>query len=131
MCHGYEAVVSDAEAKQSVMAGGYGLQFTGDNVTSANVSNLRILRGSVRNIVVFACAAADVGPRARNTAVDGALLCSEMAAHSGATVYASSATQWYTRSVARDVINFGFWEGNVYRFDPTGHRSIVESNPLQ
>ena len=126
LCHGYERVITDEATQESVVGGGFGLQLCREGLNNRTVGLGRILRGHVETIVVYACAAADTHANFQAMAGDGQLLCRELAAHTGATVYASAATQYY----APETGDFGIWEGQVFRFTPRGERIEVESNPL-
>ena len=60
LCHGYAGV--DRTARVSMDAGGMGLQLGREGVMHTNVAAWRAISGTVDNIVVYACAAADTQP---------------------------------------------------------------------
>ena len=148
--HGlYGAGFSDAPATPggdtSHSFGGFGIQLGRDNIINANVHLFTRLRNSsecttLRNIVIYACGAADIMPGGRNGVRDGFLLCREMAAHSGCSVYASDTAQRFstwrvnpTRTgMVQSDIYFSEWEGTVYKFDPDGSSTVVRdtSGPI-
>lgn len=128
MCHGFEGNFSIGNQMSTLAAsGGFGLQLCrqGLKLDSANLcSNWN---GFIRKITVYACAPADTGPGNEGTMGDGRRLMGEIALWSGAEVIAARDTQMYTHSwISR--IDFGEWEGPVYRFDPqTGEGSRINS----
>lgn len=132
MCHGYESGVHDGRTGTSTMDLGFGLQFCREGLTLANVEQTARLDGLVELIVLYACGPARTRPGFKGTVADGSELCSELAAWSGAEVVAAVQTQYYVmeppagflrrffRIGAQDTINFGPWEGELYRFSPDG-----------
>ena len=80
---------------------------------------------------MYACAAADTGPGNKDTPADGRRFMGELAGWSGAEVIAARDTQYYTYDVKKNIpIDFGMWEGPVYRFDPnTGVSSLYFAMP--
>lgn len=137
MCHGLESGLYDADLCDSDM--GFGLAFCAENLTLSNVARAAVLRGRVQQMVIYACGPARTRSGFQNTAADGQRFCSELAAHSGAVVYAATDTQWYHRvpspSLIRrmlsigpqNYIDFGVWEGRVLRFTPDGRISTAAS----
>jgi len=89
-------------------------------LSRGNVHKLLSLNGLVSSIVVYSCAAADTTPGNEGKVGDGKMFMSEIAAWSGATVFASDQTQLYGRSGSMQEINMGDWEGTVFEFDPNG-----------
>jgi hypothetical protein len=138
MCHGFERD-DDPVGRQTLEHGfgGGGLELTRDWLDGSNVSATAELNGVVSTIVVYSCGAARTRAGYEGTSWDGQRLFREMAAHTGATIYAADATQWYwnTRvdmpNACSSVIDFGRFEGNVYRFTPDGTSTLVESNQLE
>jgi hypothetical protein len=115
MCHGYEGVVG--VNNQSQIRGGFGLQLGREDIDLGNVAVFSALAGQVQIITIHACATADTVPGVSN----GRQLCREIAAYTGAEVIAAVRTQEYT--YYRDGsgrIDFGAWEGPVFRFSPNG-----------
>jgi hypothetical protein len=119
LCHGYAGASNRGQICGDM--GGMGLQLGKEGVMHDNVARWRAIRGAVANIVVYACAAADTRPENRGTAADGRYLMGALAIHTEATVYAADRIQWYTTvGGPNGTINFGNWEGRLWRFDPEG-----------
>ncbi|MEM6939277.1 MAG: hypothetical protein AAF943_02940 [Pseudomonadota bacterium] len=59
---------------------------------------------------------------------DGKTIMSRIAVGAGVPVFASAARQAYTLHYGR-YVDFGPWEGDVYRFDPSGDWRIAFSGP--
>ena len=127
MCHGYESTSFRNMSIPPTM--GFGLQLCMEDVTLANVSVMNGLKDYIRDIILYACGPANTAPFARGTYGDGRRFCSEMAAFTNANVYASDTSQVYNYGTTYDPgklvcetmpINFGDWEGNVFRFSPDG-----------
>ncbi len=135
MCHGYES--TDTGSACIPLSLGFGLQLCQEDLTLRNTGIMFGLRDCVQNIILYACGPANTAPFAVGTHGDGRQFCSELAAYTNANVYASDATQYYNnvrydpkRLVCESIpIDFGRWEGNVYRFSPDGRVTLVESNP--
>lgn len=135
MCHGYES--TDTGSASIPMSLGFGLQLCIEDLTLANVAIISTICNEVENIILYACGPANTQPFAKGTYGDGRQFCMEMAAFTNANVYASDVTQYYnnmnydaTRLVCETIpIDFGQWEGNVYRFSPDGTVTLVASNP--
>ncbi|MBP0462951.1 hypothetical protein J5Y09_03430 [Roseomonas sp. PWR1] len=128
-CHGIEIPADMARGlSTNVPHGGFGLVLCGENLDLRNVSLTHRWRGLVGQIVIFACATAAVGPGNRMTRGDGQRFCAELAAWTGAEVIAGRDVQRYTRGAETfwtrigfaqtSPIDFGGWEGPVYRFRP-------------
>ncbi len=132
MCHGYE---SSSTGSASIPASeGFGLQLCMEDLTLANTGALAPLYDCVEDIILYACGPANTHPFAKNTEGDGKRFCSELAAYTNANVYASDATQSYHnlkydpgKLVCETIpIDFGEWEGHVYRFSPDGSVVTVQ-----
>src|SRR5262249_32457937 len=81
---------------------------------------LEKLKGSVDEIYIVACQAADDPFPGTLNDGDGKMLCSELARYPGAYVYASDATQ---NPGGRERFKYGHidgFEGTVYRWGPNG-----------
>jgi hypothetical protein len=124
LCHGYAG--GDSVGQRSADGGGLGLQLGSEDLTINNVDLCRILVGVVRNIFIYACAAADNSFSHGNPARDGQRLMGSIAIYANATVYAGDRIQWY---YARPRIDFRTWEGRVWRFLPNGAPASVVANP--
>lgn len=132
MCHGLERTVYDDTTGECVTEMGYGLAFCRENLRLSNVARAAVLAGCVQQMFIYACGPARTRSGFQNTAGDGRRFCSELAAYTGAVVYAASGTQWYHRVPSphllgrvfnvgpHDYIDFGNWEGTVLRFTPDG-----------
>jgi hypothetical protein len=139
LCHGIEIPV-DMSRRQSIGApsGGWGLALCREGLDVRNVSLTHRWRGLIGQIAVFACATAAVGPGNRLSRGDGQRFCAEMATWTGAEVVAARDIQryswgvenfWTRIGVARTSnIDFGAWEGPVYRFRP-GEPAGTEFQP--
>ncbi len=115
MCHGYEASGR----------GGFGLQLGAEGLTLATVDLFTKLKGLVKSIIIYACAAADTAPGRRMTTGDGGLLMSRLAVRASCYVVASSTAQIYTYG-SKSPIDFGSWEGDVYLFGPNGNKRLID-----
>jgi len=105
MCHGYHSGLSFD-----------GLQLGTRGLTMRNIVHTSLWRPNIAKILIYACGAGDpgfIGP-----ARSGRQFCRDLAGHSGAYIYASDQDQFY--HISRGTINFGAWEGQVYRFSPDG-----------
>jgi hypothetical protein len=120
LCHGYSG--SNNRARISMDAGGMGLQLGKEGLHHSTVTLWRAIAARVRNIVIFACAAADTQPGNAGTTSDGRYLMGALALHTGADVYAADLIQWYAtyKAMTRGRFDFGAWEGQLWRFFPTG-----------
>ncbi len=121
MCHGYAQLSDDvAQMTRPDAIGGAGLQLGRDGLTLRNVGltrNWRKADGSaaIRKVYLYACGVS--APSMYNDPFyDGRRFCGEMALHSGAEVYAADVLQWYVGGPSG--IDFGNWEGRVYRYSP-------------
>jgi hypothetical protein len=107
--------------------GGYGIQLGQEGLTLQTVDLFAALKGKIKSIILYSCAAADTAPGKRMTGGDGNLLVSRLAARTAACVVASSAFQVYTYGGSKNQpINFGAWEGDVYLYGPNGNRRLID-----
>lgn len=132
MCHGYESGVHDGRVGACAMDLGFGLAFCREGLTLANVEATIPLSGLVDLIILYACGPARTRPGFEGTVADGRQFCRELACCTGAEVLAAVETQYYLKEPrsgiinrlfrlgADDTINFGAWEGPLYRFSPDG-----------
>ncbi len=117
---------------RSDFLGGYGVQLGLENLTSSTVRRFSVLRQYFRpraTIDVLACAIANSNPLLGFDG-NGIRLLQELAAFTGANVFASDAVQWFsdhhttdllvTRIEQYDGVRFDSWAGNVYMFSPAG-----------
>jgi len=120
LCHGYAGINQRGQVCGDM--GGMGLQLGKEGVLHSNVASWRAVRGAVTSIVVYSCGAADTQPENRGSAADGRYLMGALAIHANATVYAADRIQWYSTRGARltGTIDFGNWEGTLWRFQPDG-----------
>jgi len=132
MCHGFEANWNLAEQTcTNNEVGGFGLALCKEGLCLTNVSLVSAWSGLIRRITVYACAPAQTGPGNAGTMADGRRFMGEMALISGAEVIAARDTQTYTTSFILSRIDFGAWEGPVYRFDPsTGQATPYTAGPM-
>ncbi len=126
-CHGFEADWNlAAQMCMPTAHGGFGLQLCKEGLTLFNVSKTAAWKGLIQQIVLFACAPADTGAGNAGTYGDGKRFCGELALWSNAEVIAARDTQYYDLSKAKysggrsvaNTIDFGAWEGPVYKFTP-------------
>ena len=141
MCHGIAGGVYDSPQGLCTSDLGFGLAFCKEGLSLQNVSKARVLSGRVQQMIVYACGPARTRSGFKSTAADGARFCSELAGHSGATVYAATDTQYYAMNRSpsffrnllgigpQDYIDFGEWEGRVLRFTPDGRVTTASSAP--
>lgn len=124
-CHGYEGDLNiGGRVCTGIERGGFGLHLGREGLTLVNVGLTSAWKKLVRTIVIYACAPADTAPGNEGTRGDGQRLCGEMALYTGADVIAARDTQYYNTGnatyrggrVVGDTIDFGAWEGPVYRF---------------
>jgi hypothetical protein len=109
--------------------GGYGIQLGQEGITLGTVDLFASpnLRGKIKSIILYSCAAAETAPGKRMTGGDGNLLCSRLADRTKAYVIASSTFQIYTYGgSSNQPINFGSWEGDVYLYGPNGNRRLID-----
>jgi len=130
MCHGYEADWDLADQMCTGRpVGGFGLQLCREGLSLSNAILLQSWNPGkplINRITVYACAPAATGQGNQGTVADGRRFMGEIALWTGAEVIAARDTQVYTfGGGANAPIDFGDWEGPVYRFDPdTGNPSL-------
>lgn len=129
LCHGYAG-----QSERGLVCGdmgGEGLELGKEGVMHTNVARWSALRGDLENIVVHSCGAADTQPENVGTHADGKYLMGSLAIHTSATVYAGDRIQWYAG--ATGTIDFGKWEGTLWKFTPSGSFSAAPGNrvPLE
>lgn len=129
LCHGYAG-----RSKRGLVCGdmgGEGLELGREGVMHTNVSRWTAIRGDVANIVVHSCGAADTQVENVGSNADGKYLMGALALHTGAMVYAGDRIQWYMGSTG--TINFGKWEGTLWKFEPSGSFAPAPGNrvPLE
>jgi len=132
MCHGFAGSVQDARARISEEELGFGLQFCREGLKLSNVNRTARLKGLVSLIILYACGPARTRPGFEGTRADGRAFCRELAGWTGAEVLAAVDIQYYRKEHRAgifnrlfrlgpdDTINFGSWEGPLYRFGPDG-----------
>lgn len=139
MCHGIETNWDYGhQMSTSTVSGGFGLELCKQGLSLMNSGLLRAWREptvAVRQMTIYACAAADVAPGNAGTYADGPRFMGEMALYSGAAVVASTMAQTYNPESIRKYwpkpIDFGGWEGPVFRFDPeTGAQVPTTPGPM-
>jgi hypothetical protein len=120
LCHGYAG--SNPRARVSMDAGGMGLQLGREDVLHSNVSLWNAINGKVQNIVVYSCAASNTEAGNEGTTADGRYLMGALALHTNASVYAADRIQWYSthEDLSNGRFDFGAWEGDLWRFPPSG-----------
>ena len=123
LCHGFAG--SNDRAGVSMDAGGMGLQLGQENVFHRNVNMWEAIKDKVRNIVVYACAASNTEDGNEGTTADGRYLMGALAIHTNANVYAADRIQWYNTNN----FNFGAWEGQLWKFEPSGEPPTRVSHP--
>lgn len=124
LCHGYAG--QSARGQVCADMGGEGLELGREGLMHANVARWGAIRGDVENIVVHSCGAADTQPENVGTNADGKYLMGSLAIHANATVYAGDRIQWYAGSTA--TIDFGHWEGTLWKFAPSGSFAPAPGN---
>ena len=128
MCHGFYG--NELQGKLQMSSPdetlGFGLQLCKQGLDRSNVDQTYVLKGHVSEITLYACGPANTRRGLEGTFADGRMFCSELAYCSGATVIAASQTQLYDTSFFGNVIDFGTWEGPVFRFSPDGSVSQVK-----
>jgi hypothetical protein len=130
LCHGYESTSTGNACIPMTL--GFGLQLAMEDLTLRNVGVTAPLYGSIQDIILYACGPANTTAATKGTYGDGQQFCRELASYTGANVYASDTSQAYhnlnydpVKLVCETIpIDFGDWEGNVYRFSPDG--SVVQ-----
>src|SRR5690606_16945959 len=116
LCHGYAGQSERGQLCGDM--GGEGLELGREGMLHTNVARWSAIRGDISNIVVHACGAADTQPENVGTNADGKYLMGSLAIHANVTVYAADRIQWYFGSTG--TIDFGRWEGTLWKFEPSG-----------
>ena len=134
MCHGLYGWEENRQLQASIAIGGYGLQLCKQGLTLATMNVVATnIRSLISNIVIFACGAASAQSNNWGTgrAGDGQHFCKELAKRTRSVIYAADRMQVYTYypGSATLPLDFGRWEGTVYRFDPDGSIQAMESSP--
>jgi len=95
-----------------------GLQLGREGLRQSNVNQWMQIKNKVRNIVIYACAAADTQLGNENTEADGKYLMGALALCINADVFAADQIQYYyTHSNMRNgAFDFRGWEGNLFKF---------------
>lgn len=114
LCHGFAG--QNSRAGVCMDAGGEGLQLGMKNVTHGNVQDWAAVKGMIRDIVVYSCAAANTERGNEFSRADGKYLMGALALHTQSTVYAADVIQWYNPAG----FDFGAWEGQLYQFRSNG-----------
>lgn len=134
MCHGYESDTAGSGNACTPMTLGFGLQLAMESLTLGNVGVTAPLYNCIADIILYACGPANTAAFNKGTYGDGQQFCKELAAYTNANVYASDVNQSYnnlkydpSKLVCETIpIDFGQWEGHVYRFSPDGSVTIVQ-----
>jgi hypothetical protein len=130
MCHGF-ALLSDPSTQTTYAepVGGAGLQLGTPGLVPGNASATAVWKPNIQKIYLYACGVAAASAR-DDPAWDGRRFCGELALWSGAWVFAADRLQWYVRQGPSQTINFGTWEGHVFRYSPAdGHGTPVKLGP--
>jgi hypothetical protein len=97
MAHGRESMVYDDLQQRSRIFGGLGIKMGMPVISLTNASMFSVLNGHVDNIILHSCGIANTETSENYGSVnlmgDGRLLCSYIAAYSGANVFAADITQ--------------------------------------
>jgi hypothetical protein len=129
-CHGgsFHADIGVGMSTAAAMTG-FGLILCRENLTLRSVHRMHAWRGLIGQIVLFACHPAATAGRNEGTMGDGLRLCGELSLLTQADVIAARDIQLYSRIedsfwsryvVPAAPLDFGGWEGPVYRFTPNG-----------
>jgi hypothetical protein len=132
LCHGFAG--ENTSAGVSIDAGGMGLELGRQCLLHSNVHHWTAIRGTVKNIVVYSCAAADTQPNNRGTDADGRYLMGALAIHTNAVVYAADKIQWYGtyKGLSNGAYQWGDWEGKLLAFYPDGYTTkLVARAPTE
>jgi len=119
ICHGVTGR-DQVELVSREGIGGEGLALGLGGVQHSNVSAWIAIRDMVKNIVVYACNAAETQDGYLGTANDGKYLMGALALHTRATVYAGDVAQYADKMGKKRAMEFGKWEGQLWRFRPDG-----------
>lgn len=121
-CHGFTTHEYPGQGMSKLKAtGGQGLLLCKENLTLDNISTVSQIKGLYSRIWIMACAPAGVAVH------DSRPFCRKFAHYADTPVIASDSVQWYhdgtydpAKQISRRALKFGQWEGEVYRFLPTG-----------
>lgn len=141
MCHGYAELEDEpALMTRTEPIGAAGLALGKEGLTPWNVDLTAAWkphgRPRIARIYLYACGVS-AASRYNDPYFDGRRFCGEMALYSGAEVYAADRLQYYQRlrtlwqvlwgSNEAGTIDFGKWEGQVFRYSPeTGQPSRIK-----
>lgn len=131
MCHGF-ALLSDPRTRSTHAepVGAAGLQLGTPGLVPSLAIKTSAWKPNIRNIYIYAC-----GTSARSIhddpEWDGRRFCGELALWSGAWVYAADRLQWFVNHGPSQTIDFGDWEGQVYRYSPSDGQGIPVSLAAQ
>jgi hypothetical protein len=117
--HGFGDMVPNAKTGVLELQGGFGIKI-GKGIRRVDTPLFAKVKGYVDEIYILACQAANDPIPGSLGDGDGMQLCSEIARHSGAYVYASDVDQ---SPGIRDRYKYGRidgFEGRVYRWGPNG-----------
>lgn len=120
IAHGWVDVY-DVQHQQSRAIGGAGIEICTENLNLNNVHLTSAWNGNISVITLYSCYASLTTNQTRNTVEDGERFCMELSAYSGAEVIAAVEAQHYQYSDEK-AIDFGRWEGIVFRYSPDGTR---------
>jgi hypothetical protein len=112
-------------------AGGMGVKLGAEGIRHYNVQMWREIRGRVRRIVLFSCAAADTQPGNEGTVADGQYLMGALAIYTEARVFAANRIQrfWRWRELAHGRFQHPEWQGTLFEFSPrNGAGKPVKAN---
>ncbi|MCK5895254.1 MAG: hypothetical protein KAG20_00530 [Cocleimonas sp.] len=129
MCHGLTAHRGNNICRKNDLFGGFGLQLCATGLTLENVQHTQRLQGVVETIILYACAPAHTARGNGATQGDGWRFCQELATYTNANIVASTVIQeyrpfrgtWdYLSTLGGGIVNFGHWEGPLFKFRPGG-----------
>jgi hypothetical protein len=127
-CHGYEtwkptagALDENEDDRDVLSQGGSGLQLCQDDVNLTTLALWQPAKGLLDWIEIHGCGAAYITPGCEGGPGDGNLLCSRFAQITGASVQASTATQYVAGG--GDIP----WTGSVYTYGPSGAVTNVQT----
>jgi hypothetical protein len=130
MCHGFYGWEDNAQLQACIAVGGYGLQLCKEGLTLHTIDTVAsLIKGQIKEITIYACGTASTQSNNRGSAGDGKYFCKQLAAKTKAVVYGADREQVYNywKGHPEKPIDFGDWEGNVFRFWPDGRQELVES----
>jgi hypothetical protein len=134
-CHGLAARADlGQQMSTSERHGGFGLELGNEGLTLETVARTHAWRGLVGQIVLFACHPAETSGGNAGTRGDGRRFCGELCLWTGAEVIGARDEQryahieqdfWSTYVFDSTPLDFGAWEGPVYRFTPDRPEGVV------